>query len=459
MSYDKRIPLIDFGSTFTKVVYVDLSSNEIIAKAKHFSTVSTDITIGLKACFESISKSLGKEHLEISNALACSSAAGGLRIACIGFVPEYSMEAAHLAALGAGAKVVGCFSYEITRRELEQIENQYPDIILLTGGTDGGDKKVILHNAKMLASREWKDTTIIVAGNKSAADDLDEVFNACPFRVIFTNNVMPELGMLNVDPCNREVRDLFINNIIQAKGIGKAKALIKNVLMPTPSAVLEAARLLSEGHGHEKGMGELMIVDVGGATTDVHSIADGKPRDGVILHQAIPEPHVKRTVEGDLGLKYNVDTLVGLAKEKGFSQDIEKTAGRFHNQGFTPMEKEEVECHTLLSRLAVETAVGRHVGRIETRYTPMGEMSIQHGKDFTSIDCMIGTGGPILFAKDPLEIMKACLFQENAPHVLRPRRPAIYLDAEYILYAGGLLGQLDPEKALHFMKRYLLKLK
>lgn len=458
MYNNDKILLIDFGSTFTKVVYVDLSSNEIIAQAKHFSTVSTDITIGLKSCFKSISDSLGTDHLEISDALACSSAAGGLRIACIGFVPEYSMEAAHLAALGAGAKVVGCFSYEITRRELEQIEKQYPDIILLTGGTDGGDKKVIVHNAKMLASREWKDTTIIVAGNKSAADDLDEIFNACPFRVIYTKNVMPELGRLDVDPCNNEVRDLFINNIIQAKGIGKAKALIKNVLMPTPSAVLEAARLLSEGRGDEKGLGELMIVDVGGATTDVHSIADGKPRDGVVLYQGIPEPYVKRTVEGDLGLKYNIDTLVRLAKEKGFSPDIEETACRFHDQGFTPMKKEEVDCHSLLSRLAVDIAVGRHVGRIEVRYTPMGELLIQHGKDFSTIACIIGTGGAILFAKDPYEIMKAGLFKETEPYILRPKSPEFYLDAEYILYAGGLLGQLDPEKALHFMKRYLLKL-
>src|SRR4030042_191286 len=153
---DKRL-LIDFGSTFTKVVYIDLNKNEIISKGSHFSTVDTDITEGLRECLKDISRDSGVSNLEESEALACSSAAGGLRIVCIGCVPDHSSEAANLAALGAGAKVVGCFSYEINAKELEEIKNLSPDIILLAGGTDGGDKKVIIHNAKILATRNWSE--------------------------------------------------------------------------------------------------------------------------------------------------------------------------------------------------------------------------------------------------------------------------------------------------------------
>ena len=172
---DKRL-LIDFGSTFTKVVYIDLYRNKIIAQAQHPSTVDSNITEGLKECFKKISEVSGIDDLVSSEALACSSAAGGLRIACIGFVPDYSSEAANLAALGAGARVIGCYSYEITQKEIEEIKNLRPDIILLTGGTDGGDKKVIIHNAKMLAGCEWPETNIIVAGNKAAYDEINDIF-------------------------------------------------------------------------------------------------------------------------------------------------------------------------------------------------------------------------------------------------------------------------------------------
>ena len=117
--------------------------------------------------------------------------------------------------------------------------------------------------------------------------------------------------MLDAAPCNKEIREIFMKNIIKAKGIAKAKAIIKDVIMPTPSAVLEAAKLISGGWGDEKGFGELIVIDPGGATTDVHSIAKGNPARADIIMVGLPEPYEKRTVEGDLGLKYNMDRLLG----------------------------------------------------------------------------------------------------------------------------------------------------
>ncbi len=455
---DKRL-LIDFGSTFTKVVYIDFYKNGIIAKAKHFSTVETDITEGLRECFKEISHASGIGNLEESEALACSSAAGGLRIACIGFVPDYSSEAANLAALGAGAKVVGCYSYEITTKEIEEIESLFPDIILLTGGTDGGDKKVIIHNAKMLASKEWPDTSIIVAGNKSAHDEIGSVFKNRK-NIFYTKNVMPEVGKLEVDPCNRIVRELFITNIIEAKGIAKAKSMIKNVLMPTPSAVLEAARLLAGGYRSSRetavpGIGELMVIDVGGATTDIHSVAEGKPANGVAVRVGLPEPYVKRTVEGDLGLRYNIDKLIEIAKERGYPPGFEQTAKNFAIQGYIPECKEDVDCHITLTRLATEIAVNRHAGRIEMKYSPAGEVFFQYGKDLSNVKNVIGTGGPIVYSKNPKEILLSAVFHENEPFILKPKSPGFLLDSEYIMYAGGLLNSIDPEKAFLFLRKHL----
>jgi uncharacterized protein (TIGR01319 family) len=447
--------LIDFGSTFTKVVAVDLDKVEVMASARLPSTVETDITVGLEAALKEITTKTGISNLDKKKSLACSSAAGGLRMVCIGFVPELTSKAASLTALGAGAKVVGLYSFKLTSREIEEIEKIAPDILLLSGGTDGGDEAVIIHNANMFAKTDKKIDNIIVAGNKTTYDAIKKAFKDSGKHIIFTKNVMPEIGVLDTAPCNKEIREIFLNNIIKAKGIAKAQSIVGEVIMPTPAAVLEAATLLAEGCEGEAGYGELMVIDPGGATTDVHSIAQGIPTvSGIVMVNTLPEPYVKRTVEGNLGLKYNIDSLSELTRGKKLPQHFAEICHSFH-EGRLPQNPEEVACHLLLSRVAVEVAVTQHVGRLEKVYGPTGEMLIQHGKDLTGVKTVIGTGGPVIFSANPREIMEGSLFQKDNPLVLKPRNPTLYLDAEYILYAIGLLAQAEPKKALLLAKKYL----
>jgi uncharacterized protein (TIGR01319 family) len=447
--------LIDFGSTFTKVVAVDLDKIEVLTAARLPSTVETDITVGLEAALKEIAVKTGISDLDKKKSLACSSAAGGLRMVCIGFVPELTSQAANHAALGAGAKVVGLYSFKLTSREIDEIESLSPDILLLSGGTDGGDEAVIIHNADMLAKTDHKIDNVIVAGNKVTYDAIKTAFKDSRKRVIFTKNVMPEIGVLDTAPCNKEIREIFLNNIIKAKGISKAQSIVGEVIMPTPSAVLEAAKLLAEGYEGESGYGELMVIDPGGATTDVHSIAKGIPTvSGIAMVNTLPEPYVKRTVEGNLGLKYNIDSLSQFTRGKKLPPHFEKICRSFH-EGQLPQSPEEIECHRLLSRVAVEVAVTQHVGRLEKVYGPTGEMLLQHGKDLTGIKTVIGTGGPIIFSASPREIMEGALFQKENPLVLKPKNPTLYLDEQYILYAIGLLAQIEPKKALLLAKKYL----
>ena len=446
--------LIDFGSTFTKVVAIDLHKVEIIATARVPSTVDTDITLGLEEALKAIDGQAHISNLEKREALACSSAAGGLRMVCSGFVPELTSKAANLAALGAGAKVINCYSYKLTQQEVREIETIAPDILLLCGGTDGGDEQVIIHNARMLSQTGRAVTNIIVAGNKTAHDELKAIFKNHDKNVIYTKNVMPEIGVLDVAPCNKEIRDLVMKNIIQAKGIARAKAIIKDVIMPTPSAVLAAARLLAGGWGDETGFGELIVIDPGGATTDVHSIARGTPARPDIIMVGLPEPYEKRTVEGDLGLKYNLDRLTELAAARETPPGFSAAVAGFHN-GRLPETAEEFACHLLLSSLMVEVAVDRHSGKLEVIYTPNGEKLIQHGKDLTGVKCVIGTGGPIIFSRNPHKILEGALFRENNPFVLKPKNPQFFIDEQYILYAVGLLSQSEPAKALSLAKKYL----
>src|SRR2546423_2392651 len=143
--------LIYFGSTYTKLRAIDLERCRILGSGQGPSTVTSDIMVGMKAALADLEKRLGNLP-RFKYRLASSSAAGGLRMVTVGLVRELTAEAARRAALGAGAKLVGTYAYELTRDDLAQICSLAPDIILLAGGTDGGNSRVILANAQRLAT-------------------------------------------------------------------------------------------------------------------------------------------------------------------------------------------------------------------------------------------------------------------------------------------------------------------
>ena len=455
---DKRV-FIDFGSTFTKVVVFDLDSETLLARVQSPSTVDRDVNIGLDSALSELRKTTNVSDAEIRAALACSSAAGGLRMVCIGLVPEYTTEAGRLAALGAGAKVVGSFSYELTRAELKKLEALNPDIVLLTGGTDGGNKRTILHNADLLAGSETIQN-IIVAGNKSAGDELREIFAGSGQNVVFAPNVMPEFGRLDIDPVNAVIRELFISRITEAKGVDRARARIGDIVMPTPSAVLAGAKVLADGTYQEAGFGPLMVVDVGGATTDVYSIAEGVPRKAGVSYVGLPEPYAKRSVEGDLGMFHNLDTLMELASEAHleFSEDAtrEEVLQGLKDVLGVPGGEAQTRDQLLLSRLAVKTAVMRHVGKLEHRYTANGDIWVQRGKDLSELQTVLGAGGPLAFSADARFVLSGAAGDD--PGVLMPRAPRYLLDERYILFAVGLLSLSEPEKAIRIFRKYVKKL-
>jgi uncharacterized protein (TIGR01319 family) len=451
--------LIDFGSTFTKLAVVDLDREDILGRYQVPSTVGTDITIGLMQVLQMAKDELGVERGEKSNLLACSSAAGGLRMITVGLVPSLSSEAGVRAALGAGAKVVSSFSYELTLSDVLEIDRISPDIILLIGGTDGGNKQVILHNAESLLSLHC-GAPIIVAGNRGAKDEIKSIFSGSEKLLVFADNVMPQIGTLEVDSCREAIRQIFIKHIIKAKGIDKATEIVDATIIPTPSAVLRAAQLLAEGTEKEKGFGELMVVDVGGATTDVYSIASGTPTHSGAMTRGLPEPYAKRTVEGDLGVRHNIDSLLEMGKLGGYFNDnhFSEIRNRFSNPSKLPESGLEFELDSALAGVAVDIAGGRHCGKIKIVMGPLGELAIQEGKDLSNIKCVIGTGGPIVFSRDRSAVLKRILFNANYPYMLRPRDAVLSVDSAYGLYAMGLLSQQEPDKALRIMKKIVTRI-
>lgn len=460
---------IDFGSTYTKLTAIDLVDESILATAKAITTVESDVMLGFEEAFEKLKQNISEKidfnSIKFVKKTACSSAAGGLKMMALGLVPELTADAAKKAALGAGARVIKTYAYELNHHELEEIKSSNVDIILLAGGTDGGNKECIIHNAKMIAEHELK-VPVIMAGNKSAVDEVEKVFIEKNIYYKVTENVMPVLNKLNVEPAREAIRQVFMEKIVEAKGMKKAEELTTGILMPTPAAVLKAAEVLSKGTDSEDGIGDLIIIDIGGATTDIHSIAKGDPtKPGVIL-KGLEEPFSKRTVEGDLGMRYSAIALLEASSTKKLKNylreeykelDVRKHCQKRHdNIKMVPDSPEDKVFDEAMAMVATELAMERHCGILECLYTPMGTMFHQTGKDLLDTPCVIGTGGVIVHSENPSDILKAGNFNKENPVHLKPVNPKFLVDKTYILSAMGLLAQDYPDLAIRIMKKYLV---
>ncbi len=455
----KSVLLIDFGSTYTKLTAVDLDKECVLGTAAAYTTIETDINDGLEAGLKILESKIGK--LDFDECYACSSAAGGLRMITSGLVPELTGEAARLASLGAGAKVVKVYSFELTEDDVEEIRQEKPDIFLLVGGTDGGNTECILHNAEMLANMK-PDFPIVIAGNRTAAKKCQEILS--DFEVYICPNVMPKFGELKIEAAQKQIREIFLNRIIQAKGLSRAAELLSDIMMPTPSAVLQAMELLSGGCEDEAGIGELVAVDVGGATTDIYSIADGMPEHMNTVYKGLPEPYAKRTVEGDIGMRYSIQGIVDSAgidricQISGLSEDTATALIQDlkRNPDKVPENNKEMEnLDFALASCAVEEAVTRHAGTISESYTLLGKVLVQEGKNLTNVKNIVVTGGSLIHSERIYDITANALYSMSNPSSLRPKAVDVWADKSYILAAMGLLSSYYPKTALKIMKKEL----
>ena len=455
----KPILLIDFGSTYTKLTAVDVEGESLLGTAAAYTTVQTDINDGLQKALRLLEEKTGK--LEYDATYACSSAAGGLRMVTSGLVPELTGEAAKLASLGAGAKVVGIYAFQLTEDDLEEIEQLKPDIFLLVGGTDGGNTECILHNARMLAQLQG-NFPVIIAGNRTAARECQRILK--DYETYICPNVMPKFGTLQIDATQKQIRELFLNRIVQAKGLSKASALLSDIMMPTPSAVLQAMELLSQGCEGESGIGDLIAVDVGGATTDVYSVADGMPEHMNTVYKGLPEPFAKRTVEGDIGMRYSIQGIVDAAGLDNISRlsGLSKTRVtelvdhlKEHTDTVPNGDPELEALDFALASSAIAEAVTRHAGTMEETYTMMGLTYVQSGKNLTKVKQIVVTGGSLIHTKRTEQIAAHALFDPMRPHSLRPKAADVWVDRSYILAAMGLLSSHYPAAALRIMKKEL----
>ena len=209
-----------------------------------------------------------------------------------------------------------------------------------------------------------------------------------------------------------------------------------------------------------------MVVDIGGATTDVHSIGKGLPDNNSVQIKGMEEPYSKRTVEGDLGMRYSAMALYEATTlnkirahlgTKDSKVDIrENFMYRQNNPQFVPEIQEDVEFDEMMAKICVEIAINRHVGILECVYSPMGTIFAQSGKDLRNAKYVIGTGGAIINSRNPIKILEQSLFEEDTL-MLKPKYPKFLVDKKYIMSSMGLLGNDYRDVAYEIMKKYLIE--
>jgi uncharacterized protein (TIGR01319 family) len=429
---------VDVGSTYTKVVVVDLADGALVATASHPTTVDTDVMDGLSAA-------VSATGTRPSDVYVCSSAGGGLRLAVVGYEALVTAEAGHRVGLSAGARVVHVAAGRLDRAGIAALSAARPDVVLLVGGTDGGDAETLVHNARRLRLK----VPVVVAGNADATDAVTDVLTGHGIPVTATENVLPRIGVLNPQPARAAIREVFLRHVIGGKKLSRGPRFATLVRGATPDIVLTGVELLAEQAGQD-----LSVVDVGGATTDVYSVLAADPE---------AEPEVagtlwrSRTVEGDLGVRWNAPGIVEAAGQERLLSSTEEglaaaAALRAAEPRWLPAGASDRDVDLRLATLAATIALRRHA-----RGEPVAPGGPRRGgKDLSRVRLAVGSGGVFRHATagEAVGVLDAALDDHGGGWAL-PRRATTVVDSAGVLAVAGLLAAEHPAAAGAVLRRHL----
>ena len=455
------IALADFGSTYTKVRLVEPEEGRLVARAEAPTSIDSDLMEGYATALERAVGAAG-EGVRIDEQIAASSAGGGLRVAAIGLVADLTATAARQAALNAGARVGCVLAGSLDEEALDEMEAARPEIVLFAGGTDGGQAELVLENARRLAARRL-EAAVVVACNAEVAGEVAAILGEGGAPAEVAGNVMPALGKIEVESAREAILRLFLAHVIGGKGLSASPEFERMVRMPTPEAVYEATRLLAGGSAAQSGVGEVVVVDVGGATTDVHSHRSLEAASPGIEEELLPPPATLRTVEGDLGMRAGAEGVLAVDGAWICSRsDLEEASIRHavsvrgQDPGWIPATPEEAELDGLLGVGCATQAIWRHCGTMLLTRSPGGPPTLRReGADLREVGLVIGTGGVFSHRDDGKGLLAQAL-ERRAPRSLAPQEPQLRIDSNYLLAAAGVLGSLDRNAAWRLLERNLL---
>lgn len=443
------ILIAEIGSTTTVVNAFNLNPcPSFLGQGQAPTTVEEgDVNIGLESAIFQLAKNLGTNNIEYDEILATSSAAGGLRMTVHGLVYDMTVKAAKEAALGAGANIKYITAGKLRKSDLKKIKEINPNIILIAGGVDYGERDTALYNSELIASLEL-NIPVIYAGNIENQQEVEEIFSDKKSQLYIVENVYPKIDELNIEPTREIIQKVFEEHIIHGPGMEKLKDMITGPIMPTPGAVMEASKLLYEY------IGDLMTIDVGGATTDVHSVTPGSDEINRILIN--PEPLAKRTVEGDLGVYVNMHNIVDMVGKEDLAKELNISMEELNEliENYKPIPEERLEKY-FVERLALHGAIvatKRHAGRLRHLYGPSGKKTVAEGKDLTMVKTIIGTGGPLTQLPNRIDILRQIPLSNKGHELLPNNEVNILIDSRYIMASLGVMSKKYPHEALELLK-------
>ncbi len=445
---------VDTGSTFTKAAAVAVSgagAGRLLATSAVPTTVGPgrDVLTGLDDAVARVVAEAGGEPVDVR---ACSSAGGGLRLAVVGYERVVTAEAGARVGLSAGAKVVHVSSGALDRPALEALATARPDVVLLVGGTDGGDSEVLRHNASRLAVSGPR-VPYVVAGNADARDEVVATLEARRRTVVACANVLPRIGVLDPHPARAAIRDVFVHHVIGGKGLTTGPRFERLVRGATPDLVLAGVELLADS-----GVGDVLLVDVGGATTDVYSALTPDAEESSLHREVVETMWRGRTVEGDLGMRWSATSVADAALAErlvpaGREHDAIETQAqlRHDDPAWLPSSADDWRAEALLARLALTVALRRHARPAETAE------GRSPGRDLSRVSLVVASGGVFRHAApDALREMLAPVTADLAGGWRLPGAPRLTVDRRYVVAAAGLLAGDHPDVAATLLRDALV---
>lgn len=442
----------EIGSTTTVINAFDqLTSETPRFLGSGFSPTTVlegDVTIGLNQAINNLKQTLGVEILEAKETFASSSAAGGLKMSVHGLVHDMTVRAAKEAALGAGANIKMITSGILEDYQIEEIREYPLNIIMISGGVDFGERVTAVENAKKIAALRL-NIPVIYAGNIQNHKVIQKIFSdhIQEEYLYISDNVYPRIDVLEVEKTRKIIQDAFEKHIIHAPGMEKVKTIITENIIPTPGAVMEASILL------QKEIGDLVTVDVGGATTDIHSVTSGKKEIEKIM--IAPEPFAKRTVEGDLGVYINRQNIIEMITKEKLIAELNLSPEAYEELISAYLPIPDLRQFALTERLAQEAlsvALERHCGRLINMYTATGKTTYAEGKDLTDVKYLVATGGALTRLPGRYQIIERVLNKENRLLLKPNSKTKILIDNHYIMASLGVLAKKHPEAATKLLK-------
>ena len=416
------------------------------------SVVEGDVNIGLNNAINDMKNRLDVDLIEYDKLLATSSAAGGLKMTVHGLVYDMTVKAAKEAALGAGANLHMVTSGRLRRTDIKRILEIKPNIILIAGGVNYGERDTALYNAEVIANLDI-NVPVIYAGNIENQEEIKLIFEEAnkDEYLYIVENVYPVIDTINVEPARKVIQEVFEEHIIHAPGMEKIKEMVNGNIIPTPGAVMEASKLLKDD------IGDIITIDVGGATTDIHSVTEGSEEVSNILLS--PEPVAKRTVEGDLGVFVNMKNIVNLVGEKKIMDLFDISKEEFDNiiDNFKPIPVTVFE-KKFVERLVLEATIissHRHAGGFRDLFANGGKKTLAEGKDLTSVKYILGTGGALTRLPNRVEILNEIAKSNKGDKLLPNKEAKILIDNDYIMASLGVLSKEYKKAALVLLKKSL----